>query len=153
MLSAAIALMFLGSAAKADIFQWEYINPADPSQGKRQSATLAPGGAGVMPGQGVSLSTLNLSMAYLIGADLRNANTVETNFTAADLSGADLTGAGPELTRFTNANLSGANLTNANFPLSSWSGANLSGAVVRSTNFAAATQRGFTMAQLYSTAS
>jgi hypothetical protein len=35
------------SFPRADIFQWEYINPADPSQGKQQSTTLAPDGAGV----------------------------------------------------------------------------------------------------------
>ena len=117
MLSAAIALMLLASAANADIFQWEYISPADPSQGKRQSATLAPSGAGVMPGQGVFLSTFNLTMAYLIGADLRNANTVETNFTAADLSGADLTGAQSELTGFTNAQSFGGQPDQREFPL------------------------------------
>ena len=46
-----VAALFRSSlsprAAQADIFQWEYINPADPSQGKRQSTTLAPDGAGV----------------------------------------------------------------------------------------------------------
>ena len=41
------SLMAFATAARADIFRWEYINPADPSQGKRQSTTLAPDGAGV----------------------------------------------------------------------------------------------------------
>ena len=40
-------LVAFAAGAQADIFQWEYINPADPSQGKRQSTTLAPDGAGV----------------------------------------------------------------------------------------------------------
>ena len=35
--------------SQADIFRWEYINPADPSQGKQQSTMLAPDGAGVTP--------------------------------------------------------------------------------------------------------
>ena len=36
--------------ARADIFEWEYINPADPSQGKQPSTTLAPDGAGANAG-------------------------------------------------------------------------------------------------------
>ena len=32
--------------ARADIFEWEYINPADPSLGKQPGATLTPDGAG-----------------------------------------------------------------------------------------------------------
>ena len=60
--------------AHADIFQWEYINPADPSQGKQQSTTLAPDGAGVDAVPGANLSVRNLTMAYLIGADWTNAN-------------------------------------------------------------------------------
>jgi hypothetical protein len=41
--AAGIALLVaFASAAQADIYQWEYINPADPSQGKQQSTTLAP---------------------------------------------------------------------------------------------------------------
>ena len=64
-------------AARADIFQWEYINPADPSQGKQQSTTLAPDGAGVDAVPAPILSHRNLTMAYLIGADLTNATFLE----------------------------------------------------------------------------
>ena len=35
------------ASACGDIYHGEYINPADPSQGKRQSTTLCIGGAGV----------------------------------------------------------------------------------------------------------
>ena len=59
--------------AQADIFQWEYINPADPSQGKQQSTTLAPDGAGVDAVPGANISDRNLTMAYLIRADLTDA--------------------------------------------------------------------------------
>ena len=45
--AAMLALVALAASARADIFQWEYINPADPSQGKRQSSMLAPDGSGV----------------------------------------------------------------------------------------------------------
>jgi hypothetical protein len=32
----AVGLLIFATATQADIFQWEYINPADPSQGQRQ---------------------------------------------------------------------------------------------------------------------
>jgi hypothetical protein len=55
MLSIAAATMAVVTAAHADIFQWEYVNPSDPSQGKQQSTTLAAGGAGVdaVPGANI----------------------------------------------------------------------------------------------------
>ena len=56
--------------ARADIFQWEYINPANPSQGKQPSTMLAPDGAGANAVPGANLSYRNLTMAYLIGANL-----------------------------------------------------------------------------------
>src|SRR5262245_54541012 len=77
--------------AQADIFQWEYINPADPSRGKQQSTTLAPDGAGVDAVPGAFLAARNLTMAYLIGADLTNAFGLASNLTNADLSQANLT--------------------------------------------------------------
>ncbi len=76
MLQIAVALfpfVAFTAAARADIFQWEYINPADPSQGKQQSTTLVPDGLGVNPVPGANLSLRNLTMADLIGADLTEA--------------------------------------------------------------------------------
>lgn len=35
------------TTTRADIFEWEFIDPTDPSQGKQQSSTLVPDGAGV----------------------------------------------------------------------------------------------------------
>jgi hypothetical protein len=66
-------LFVFASPARADIFQWEYINPADPSQGKQQSTTLAPDGAGVDAVPGAGVGGRNLTMAYLIGADVTDA--------------------------------------------------------------------------------
>ena len=56
--------------AQADIHQWEYINPDDPSQGKQQSTTLASGGTGVDATPGAYLTGRDLTMAYLIGGRL-----------------------------------------------------------------------------------
>ncbi|HEX2475065.1 MAG TPA: hypothetical protein VHK01_09980, partial [Lacipirellulaceae bacterium] len=61
--AALFPLVALAANAHADIFQWEYINTADPSQGKRQSATLAPGGAGVDAVPGADLFGRNLTKA------------------------------------------------------------------------------------------
>src|SRR5262245_32038371 len=104
----AAAMFTFVSAARADIYRWEYINPADPNQGKRQSTTLAPDGAGVDAVPGAQLFNRNLTMAYLIGADLTNAYAWDANLTNADLSHANLTNAD-----FNFANLNGANLTSA----------------------------------------
>jgi hypothetical protein len=41
-------LVACAASGHADIFQWEYINPADPSDGKQQSTTLAPDGDGAL---------------------------------------------------------------------------------------------------------
>jgi uncharacterized protein YjbI with pentapeptide repeats len=149
-LTTLLALFAPTPFARADIFEWEYLNPANPALGKQQSATLAPDGAGVSAEPGVNLSNHNLTKAYLIGANLSSvyvcddggcyftnypANLSGTNLSQADLSGANLT-----LVSLSGANLTGAELT----------GANLTGAEVRAANF---TQTGITVPQLYSTAS
>ena len=139
-LTTLLALLAPAPVARADIFEWEYINPANPGEGKRQSTTLSPGGAGVNAVPGADLMYYrDLTKAYLIGA----------NLTGAHLRGANLT----------NAELSQANLTNTNFEAYSdeygggyadLTGANLSDAVVIGTQFASAN---LTMSQLVSTAS
>jgi uncharacterized protein YjbI with pentapeptide repeats len=147
-------LLLSSSPAHADIFQWEYINPADPSQGKRQSTTLADGGAGIDDVPGADLSGRNLTMAYLIGADL---------------SDADMSVYGDDFyvfpTVLTNADLSHANLTNASFFRATLTGANFTGADVRGANFGVLrfcyqcippiipSGTGITLSQLYSTGS
>jgi uncharacterized protein YjbI with pentapeptide repeats len=148
--AAVLPLVGLATPAPADIYTWEYINPADPSQGKRQSTTLAPGGAGVDAVPGAELSGRNLTMAYLHGADL---------------SGANLTNWSEGFTRFTyltDADLSGANLTNANFAGAYLRNATFTGAEIRGARFVETTYYDsqvnyflgrLTPAQLYSTAS
>src|SRR5687768_11821667 len=90
-----LALFAPAPVARADIFQWEYLNPANPSQGKQPSTMLTPGGAGVNAVPGANLTFRDLTMGFLIGADL--------------------TGAYGEAVILTNADLSQANLTNASF--------------------------------------
>src|SRR4051794_11106968 len=94
-----------GAAARADIFQWEYINPSDPSQGKQQSTMLCPNGAGVDAVPYADLTGRDLTMAYLIGADLTGTDfssyfrldppitVFRSLLTEAELSQANLTGA------------------------------------------------------------
>lgn len=71
---ALLSLLLVNSApvgtVRADIFQWQYINPANPALGKQQSTTLAPDGAGAIAAPGTNLSNRDLTKAYLIGADL-----------------------------------------------------------------------------------
>ena len=87
------SLMAVATAAPAEIFQWEYINPANPGEGKRQSTTLAPSGAGVNAVPSADLSFRNLTMAYLIGADVHNASFYGATLTDADFSNAEIRGA------------------------------------------------------------
>ena len=134
--AAALVVLFSAAATRADIFQWEYIDPAEPSQGKRQSTALAPDGAGVNAVPGADFSGRDLTMAYLIGADLTNAYAHAANFTDADLSH--------------------ANLSEANFNGNTFGGADFSFAQVQGANFGIDSDgrgTGITLAQLYSTAS
>ena len=47
----------------ADIYQWEYVDPADPNQGKKPSSTLAIDGSGVDAAPFANLANRNLTMA------------------------------------------------------------------------------------------
>ena len=58
-----LSLILLGPAP-FNIFQWEYVDPQDPSQGKRESNVLAPGGYGLHAEPGLQASCKNLTKAY-----------------------------------------------------------------------------------------
>lgn len=124
-LLATLALFAPTPVAHADIFQWQYINPANPSLGKQQSTMLAPDGAGVSAMPAANLSNRNLTMAYLIGADLSAIPVYgyewEVGYVLVGYNGASLYG----------GNLSQADLTNANLTYAWLTNANLSGAEVR----------------------
>ncbi|MCO6046771.1 pentapeptide repeat-containing protein [Aeoliella sp. ICT_H6.2] len=121
------------SLVRGDIYQWEWVDPLDPSQGKQPSNVLCPDGAGLSAGPGLNAANDNLTKAYLIGANLNGAN-----FGFATLEDADLTGAQLEDANFVSAKLAGATMT---------------GAVVAGARLHAVTQNGFVSAQLYSTTS
>jgi uncharacterized protein YjbI with pentapeptide repeats len=146
--AASLTLILCANTARADIFQWEYINPGDPRQGKQQSATLAPDGAGVDAVPGANLSNRDLTMAYLNGARLSDTvffcyfGVCQTYTTAANLNG----------TILTNADLSNADLTAVTLWGTNLTGADFTNAVVSRIRFDSAVSRGFTAAQLNSTA-
>jgi uncharacterized protein YjbI with pentapeptide repeats len=148
-----IMFFFPVKSARADIYQWQWVDPSDPSLGKQQSATLCPDGAGVNAEPYAFISGRNLTQAYLIGADLHNTSFYQTTLTNADLSLANLTNADLYYADLTNANLSHSNLTDAFFYSGTLIGANFTDAVVRGANFGDTVSNGFTSAQLYSTAS
>ena len=133
-LVAVVASCILNTPAlHADIYQWEHIDPGDPSRGRRQSSTLAPDGLGVEPEPRADLRNLDLSTAWLHKADMARALF---NYSI-----------------LTNADLSRSNLSDAKFGGATLAGAELANAEVRGATFAGTVQRGFTSAQLYSTAS
>jgi uncharacterized protein YjbI with pentapeptide repeats len=149
-------LIAFAASARADIFQWEYINPADLSWGKQQSTTLAPDGAGVDAVPDAKLNNRNLRMAYLIGVDLTDADLSQVNLANAILDYATLTG----------VDFSQANLSHANFFGAAMTGSELRDADIRGADFAKIIYpdefdprkvyeygTGITPAQLYSTAS
>jgi uncharacterized protein YjbI with pentapeptide repeats len=117
--------------ASADIYEWEWINPADHSQGRQQSTTLVPDGAGRDAVPGASFYSDNLTKAWLHGADLNNSSIA--------------------FSILSNADLSEANLTDASFYDSTLSGAYFTDAFIQGASFESTS--GFTAAQLYSTGS
>ena len=72
-----------------------------------------------------SLSNYDLQGAYLVGAELENADFRESNFNLAFLENANFQGANLENTNFQNAKLENANLQNADIE-----NANLEGAIL-----------------------
>lgn len=155
-----VTVVVIGSAscAPADIFQWEYINPLNPAEGKQQSTTLAPDGVGVDAVTGANLGGLffrprDLTMAYLDGADLNHATLRGTILQNATLRGANLQETDfsrwyePPLfcgvfrpcrdypANLTAADLSQADLSSANCQFASLTKANLSQANLTNANF------------------
>ena len=102
------ALLCAAQPAFGAIYQWEWINPDDHSQGKQQSTTLCPAGQWATAEPYAYFPADDFSQAYLIGADLTGAQCGYATFTNADFSQANLTNAS-----FYGATLAGATLTDA----------------------------------------
>ena len=165
--AALFSLVAFITAAHADIFQWEYINPADPSQGKQQSTTLAPDGAGVDAVPGADLSFRVLTMADLHGASLTDSvfldvpfgfNVPYTYIHSLSVSAANVAGTNLSRDDLTNADLAAATLTDANFADADIRGARFDKVWAGFFNGAGYSQgglvgTGITLTQLYSTVS
>ena len=150
-----LAILAVASPACADIYQWEYINPADPSQGKRQSAVLCQDGFEVYPSAGADLSFLALRNAYLIGAIISGGNFSGTDLSQAEFTSSNLTDSNFGGANCTNANLANADLSGVYFGHAILTGTNLMGAIVKGADFVGNpyAPAPLTSAQLYSTAS
>lgn len=166
-------IMLFTNSAFADVFQWEFIDPNNPSLGKQESSTLAPDGAGAGFDTVLGLLGRDLTKAYLFRADMgqfrirtsilndaylseaylynllgdrtvaRGADMSRSNLENARLEWSDLT-----MASFVGANLTGARLANATLTDADFSGANIANISLNGT-----TSRGFTDQQLYQTAS
>ena len=88
-----LVVVFCAAPGRAQIYQWAWVDPSDPSLGVYQSSTLCPGGAGVLAVPNANLSSLDLTQAYLINSNLTYAYVSSTTLTNADLQGANLTNA------------------------------------------------------------
>ncbi len=150
--------LLLVTPASADVYQWEWIDPAHPELGKQQSTTLCLGGAGIDPIPGVFLGSRDLTKAYLIGDDLSNASCSYpgANLTNADLTLANLSSHNFYISTLINANFTQANLTNARLGYGKLTGAVFTNAEIRGADFSVSMNigpNGFTLAQLQTTAS
>lgn len=166
-------VLALSNVAQGDVYQWEFVDPANPALGKRKSATLAPEGTGANFDSVLGLYGRDLTKAYLYRASVngyRLSSTILNDAYLAEASmynvqadgtvarGADLSRANLEFSRLVNADLTGANFAGANL-----SRAHLSSAVLAGSHFSGANitgaqldgtiAKGFTIAQLYQTAS
>ncbi len=68
-----LLLMPAASQTRAEIFEWAYVDPSDPSQGVYQSSVPCPGGGDVSAIPSSMFSGLDLTQAYLIGANLNSS--------------------------------------------------------------------------------
>lgn len=129
-IAGASAVLLSCGLAGAEIYEWEYIDPLNPSLGRQASSTVL---STEDPVPRVDLRYTALPKAYLAGADL----------TAAAFRQADLT----------NADMYGANLSAATFREATLTGAIFYDAIIRNADFSSTTSRGFTQQQLAETAS
>jgi uncharacterized protein YjbI with pentapeptide repeats len=122
------SLTLIASSAMADIYQWQWVDPADHSQGKSQSTTLCPTGGGVTPGPNASWNGLDLTQAYLHQANLSHLSAANDVLLDGFLRGADLTSAAVFFCDLSRADLTLVSATKALFDHCDLSGADFTGA-------------------------
>ena len=103
------------TAARGDIYQWEYIDPLQPELGRQQSSMLAPDGAGRDAVPGVALDGLDLTMAWLPDQIYTSASFWRSTLTNADLSHANLAHAHFDEAALTDADFTGASVHGSSF--------------------------------------
>jgi uncharacterized protein YjbI with pentapeptide repeats len=81
-------LLVFANVTAAEIFEWEYVDPANPAAGKKRGSMIA-GSHDIDAGPGFFTSG-NLRKAYLIGADLRGGDFEYTFFKDAAFDDADI---------------------------------------------------------------
>lgn len=161
------------NAAFGQVYQWEFVDPANPSLGKKQSTTLAPGGGTAHFNNVLGLSSRDLTKAYLFRSSIpqyRVSTTILDDAYLAEANlrniqgddmvarGADFSRTNLEIARLVNADLRnalfvGANLKHAYMSDANLTGANFSGANILEADLSGTTDEGFTSEQLYQTAS
>ncbi len=125
--------------AGADIYQWEYVDHADPSKGVRQSSNVCVNGFGVTAAPGANLNGRNLEQAYLAVANLATGNLLSVNLTRATLEGANLIDANWGSANLSYVSFVGANLTGVSCWSATLTNADLRGAIISGASFARST--------------
>jgi uncharacterized protein YjbI with pentapeptide repeats len=148
-----LSVLIVSHAALGDIYQWELVNPADPSLGRQASSTLCPDGEGRVPAPGLYASYDDLTQAWLSGYDLTDAEFWNAHLTDADFTETNLTRVEFGPAYLTGAYLTQANLTDANLKSTILTDADLTGATIAGADLSFTVSRGFTRTQFESTAS
>ena len=120
-LLSAVLCGWAASQARANIYEWT----TDAGGNVIQSTTLCPGGSGVSAAPDANLSSLNLTQAYLLSADLAGAGLYSSTLTNANFTNANLASADLYSSTLTNANFAYANVTGADFGNTSLTSAQL----------------------------
>lgn len=168
-----VCVTVLPPKANGQIYEWEYVDPSNPSLGKKQSTILVPDGhvanlnsafglfghdltKAYLPAVQIPnyiIRTTQLNDALLTGANMTSVTGENLQAQGADLSQAILRQANLEDSNLSGAKFVGANLTQARFDSSILLGADFTGANITDTRFNRTTTKGFTAQQLYQTAS
>jgi len=85
-LVAVLLLILRASQTRADIYEWAWVNPSDPTQGVVQSSVVCPGGGGVYAVPGAELRSLDLTQAYLLARIIHKFSDIERSLPTGGVS-------------------------------------------------------------------